>query len=237
MRAHFAATLLCLLLVPACASRASEASEKVIAWKGTSFSSYRSSLFATGLQPRREGSALQQTFSAPSTAQTSRESSMSDAEVEKLRDAAYVPTDRIEAFVKILDVRAKRIQDLMAKPRHPGREQQLHDLFDQFNAIAEELADNLDEYAPKHRDLRKILPKLLDATERWSTTLRSVPEDANYKVVHKLALDAVHDINEAATTMKTELAAYFKEHPEAEKAERDRMENRQDKPEVIDIPR
>jgi hypothetical protein len=162
---------------------------------------------------------------------------MSESEVEKLREAAYVPADRLAVFIKILDSRSKAIEDLMAKPRHPGREERLHDLMDQFGGIADELNDNLDDYAPKHRDLRKALPKLLEATERWSTTLRSPPDDPAYKVVRKIALDAVRDIHDAAATMQTDQVAYFKAHPEAAKADAERTNPEISRPAAVDIPR
>jgi hypothetical protein len=164
------------------------------------------------------------------------ENTMTEGEVEKLRDAAYVPLDRISVFIKILDSRAKSIESLLAKPRKPGREQDLHDLLDQFAGIADELNDNLDDYGPKHRDLRKALPKLLEATERWSTTLRAPAEDQAYKVVRKLALDAVQDVHDAAASMQTEQVAYFKAHPDAAKAEQDRASSQGQKQEPIEIP-
>jgi len=172
----------------------------------------------------------------PAHAQAS-ENIMSDGEVEKLREAAYVPADRLAVFIKILDSRSKAIEDLMAKPRHPGREERLHDLMDQIGGIADELNDNLDDYAPKHRDLRKVLPKLLEATERWSTTLRSAPEDPAYKVVRKIALDAMRDIHDAAATMQTDQIAYFKAHPEAAKADAERTNPEVSRPTQVDIPR
>jgi hypothetical protein len=163
----------------------------------------------------------------PSHAQA-RENTMSEAEVERLREAAYIPADRVAEFIKILDSRSKSIDALIAGRRRPGREQQLHDLMDQFGSITDELADNLDGYAPKHRDLRKALPKLLEATERWSTTLRAPVDDPAYNVVRKVALDA-------AATMQTDQIAYFKAHPEAVKADQDRTHPEEQKP--IDIPR
>jgi len=163
------------------------------------------------------------------------DNTMTATEVEKLRDAAYIPTDRITAYINILDTRAKSIDDLLAKRRHAGREQDLHDLFDQLGAIADELNDNLDEYAPKHRDLRKVLPKLLEATERWSTSLRAAPGDPAYNVVRKIALDSVQDVHDAAATMQTDQIAYFKAHPEAAKAEKERDNPNEQRP--IDIPR
>jgi hypothetical protein len=163
------------------------------------------------------------------------DNTMTASEVEKLRDAAYIPTDRIDAYIKILDSRAKSIDDLLAKRRHAGREQDLHDLFDQLGSIADELNDNLDEYGPKHRDLRKVLPKLMEATERWSTSLRAAPDDPAYNVVRKIALGAVKDVHDAAASMQTDQIAYFKAHPEAAKAEKDRANPTEQRP--IDIPR
>jgi hypothetical protein len=162
---------------------------------------------------------------------------MTASEVDKLREAAYLPVDRINIFVKILDTRTRSIDDLLAKRRKPGREQDLHDLFDQIAGIADELNDNLDDYRPRHRDLRKALPKLLLATERWSTTLRAPADDTAYNVVRKFALDAVADVHEAAATMQTEQVAFFKAHPEAAKAEADRVSNDPTKQAPIEIPR
>jgi len=148
---------------------------------------------------------------------------MSDAEVESLRDAAYVPMDRIAAYVKILDTREKRLDGLVSKRRYPGRADELHDLMSQMAGIADELSDNLEELDKQHRDVRKALPKVVSATERWSTALRAPADDVAYNVERKLALDALKDMRELAEGMETEEEAYFKEHPEAEKAEKERV--------------
>lgn len=160
---------------------------------------------------------------------------MSEAEVERLREAAYVPADRVAEFIKILNARAKSIDSLITGRRRPGREQQIHDLMDQFGGITDEFTDNLDDYGHKHRDLRKALPKLLEATERWSTTLRAPVDDPAYNVVRKVALDAVRDLHDAAAAMNTDQIAYFKAHPEAVKADQARTHPDEQKP--IDIPR
>jgi predicted secreted Zn-dependent protease len=152
------------------------------------------------------------------------EGTLSEAEVESLRDAAYVPMDRITAYEKILDTRQKRINELMASRRHAGRELDLHDLMDQFAAITDELTDNLDDYRRKNRDVRKVLPKLLQNIDRWSTSLHAPPDDPTYNIVRKLALDNLKDLRDEAEAMVPEQEAYFKAHPDAAKAEHDRMD-------------
>ena len=53
----------------------------------------------------------------------SPDDAMSESEIDQLRDAAYVPADRVGVFIKLLDTRATNLQALVAKPRRPGREE------------------------------------------------------------------------------------------------------------------
>src|ERR1700678_3906829 len=129
----------------------------------------------------------------------SRDNALSEGEIEQLRDSAYVPNDRVLVFIKFLDTRNKSIQDLFAHPRKPGREQDTHDLLEQFTSIADELNDNLDDYGPNHRDIRKALPKLINATERWASNIKQPPDDPAYDLSRKLALESIRDIREEAT--------------------------------------
>jgi hypothetical protein len=141
------------------------------------------------------------------------DSVLAEAEVDQLRDAAYYPNERILVFMKLLDTRNKAIQDLYARPRRPGREQDTHDLLQQFAAIADELNDNLDDYGPRHRDIRKALPKLLEATERWSSNLKSPPDNEAYNVSRRLALEAIRDIREETTQLIEDQKTWFAAHP------------------------
>ena len=159
----------------------------------------------------------------------STDNALSEGEVEQLRSAAYVPNDRVLVFIKFLDDRNKDIQTLFAHPRRPGREQDTHDLLEQFTAIADELNDNLDDYGPHHRDIRKALPKLVEATERWSSNLKTPPDNDAYNVSRKLALEAVRDLREEATRLIDEQKTWFLAHPPAKE------EKNQNAP--IDIPR
>lgn len=145
----------------------------------------------------------------------SREPTLSDAEVDKLRELAPYPPERVMAFVGFLNDRADEIDKLISGKRKPGREEDIHDLMQQIAGILDDLDDNLDEYSKHHNDIRKVLPKLVAATERWGTVLKSPPEDQRYSVQRKLALDSLNDLHEAATQMIAEQAAWFKDHPPA----------------------
>lgn len=152
------------------------------------------------------------------------EVNLSEREVEELRDSAYIANDRVTVFIKLIDVRIKTLGDLYAKPRRPGREQDTHDLLEQFTALADELNDNLDDYGPRHRDVRKALPKLIEATERWGTTVRTPPDNDLYNVSRKIALESIRDLREAATQMLDEQKKWFAAHP-PQKEEPTQMEN------------
>ena len=147
------------------------------------------------------------------------DNAMSEGEIEQLREAAYFPSDRVLVFIKLLDTRNKKIQDLFAHPRKPGREQDTHDLLEQFTSIADELNDNLDNYGPHHKDLRKVLPKLLDASERWASNLKQPPENVEYDLARKLALEAIHDIRDEATHLIEDQKNWFAAHPPAKEPE------------------
>jgi hypothetical protein len=141
------------------------------------------------------------------------QANLSDAEVEEVRESAYIANDRVTVFIKLIDSRIKILEDLYVKPRRPGREQDTHDLFEQLAALADELNDNLDDFGPRHRDIRKALPKLTAATERWSTVSRTPPGNATYDVARKIALEAFRDLHDASTQMIEEQKTWFAAHP------------------------
>jgi hypothetical protein len=159
-----------------------------------------------------------------------RDSALSNAEVEQVREARYYPDQCILLFVKFLDLRVQEIHDLYAHPRRPGREQDTHDLLEQFTSIADELSDNLDDYAPRHADLRHALPKVVDAAERWSSAIKSPPDDEAYNVSRKIALESITDLRASANDLIPQQDAWFKAHPPSK-------EPVQQAPEPITIPR
>ena len=148
---------------------------------------------------------------------------LSQREVDDLRDAAFEPVARIKVFTTILNNRQKRIEDLQTKRRsHTDYPEDMHDVLDQFAKIIDELNDNLDDYNRRHRDVRKELPKLIESTGRWSSTLSAVGENDAFKVVRRIAVDSVKDTTDLASSLQTELTAYFTAHPEAAAEEKRR---------------
>jgi hypothetical protein len=103
------------------------------------------------------------------------EQALSDAEVEKLRDTAYYPPERVLTFIEFLNLRTKEIDTLVTGKRQPGREQDIHDLMEQFTSIADDFDDNLDDRYNVSRklaletlaDIRETATKLIDEQKAW----------------------------------------------------------------------
>jgi hypothetical protein len=167
-------------------------------------------------------------LAAPLHAQP-RDSALTQAEIDQVREYRYYPADCVLLFVKFLDLRTQELHDLYIPARRPGREQDTHDLILQFTSIADELSDNLDDYGARHVDLRKALPKILTATDRWTAALKVLPDDDAYTVARRLALESLRDLREDTTQLAADQAAWFKIHPSGKSPD--------DKNGPIDIPR
>jgi len=148
-----------------------------------------------------------------------RANHLSDAEVESVREAAYFPSQRVLVYLKIVDTRMATVRDLAEKKYQAGRIEDLHDTMQQIAGIANEIEDNLEDYDRLHKDLRKSLPKLLDATERWTSVLKQPAQNDSYEVARRLAIEAIEDIRSECKDLITQQQAYFKEHPPAKEDE------------------
>lgn len=125
------------------------------------------------------------------------------------------PPARVLAFQKIVETRIDRIQRVLVDVRAQGRAADVHQNMEETSGVVNELEDNLDDYASAHKDLRKVLPKLILATDRWASILRQPPDNDRYNVTRKLALEAVADLKDDAQKLLPEQQAWFKEHPPA----------------------
>jgi hypothetical protein len=178
--------------------------------------------------PRLLAFALLLVLAAPLRAQPS-DSDLTQAEIDQVREARYYPADCVLLYVNFLDLRTQELHDLYAHPRRPGREQDTHDLILQFTSIADQLSDNLDDYGPRHVDIRRALPKILTAIPRWSAALSALPEDDAYAIARKLAIESLRDLRESTTQLAADQAAWFKAHPPNKSST--------DKNGPVDIPR
>jgi predicted nucleic acid-binding Zn-ribbon protein len=138
---------------------------------------------------------------------------LSEAEEEKVRDAAAFPAERIAVYQEIIEARVKRIQDVIANSRAQGRREDIKQNMGEIAGLVDEMQENLEEYQDAHRDLRKQLPKLQNAMERWVSVLKQAPDEDSYNLTRKLALEGVADVQAEVKEILPAQIAYFKEHP------------------------
>lgn len=142
-----------------------------------------------------------------------RENALSNAEIEQLRDTNQLPNERIHLFQKFLDERVDTINTLTTRPRRPGREEDIDEAMQQFESIATDLEDNLDDYDRRHGDMRKELPKLLKALDHWTEIINSPKDNAAYNTDRKLSLETIADLREQTTKLLEDQKLWFKDHP------------------------
>lgn len=102
---------------------------------------------------------------------------LTDNEVDQLREATQDPPKRIRLIVKFARARMLAIEQLRTDPKLAGaRGKQLHDLLEDFDAIADELDRNIDMYSRQRTDLRKPLKEVIEAYTEWQLKLRSLKQ-------------------------------------------------------------
>ena len=87
----------------------------------------------------------------------------------------------------------------------------IHNLFDEFTRLSDDLQDNMDNFDEQHADLRKVLKEIVDKTGEWDKVLNEPKPSTQYDFVRKTALDANQSAHEAAVQMLADETKYFAE--------------------------
>src|SRR5271155_5443372 len=93
---------------------------------------------------------------APVFAQ-SRKDPLTEQQIEAVREAGDQPLERIKLFVGYVEERVTDIHQLNADAIAQNKNARLHNLFDEFTRLTDELQDNMDAFDEQHADLRKVL--------------------------------------------------------------------------------
>ncbi len=161
----------------------------------------------------------------PSFAQ-SKKDPLTDQQIEDVREAGDKPLERIKLFVGYVDERAKEIHSLNADPIAQNKAVRLHNLFDEFTRLCDELQDNMDNFDQQHADLRKVLKEIVDKTTEWATVLNEPKPSTQYDFVRKTAIDSNQSAHEAAPQMLADETKYFAEQKKEEKEQEKQEQKR-----------
>lgn len=140
---------------------------------------------------------------------------LTDDQVDKVRDAADRPNDRIKLYMKFIEQRMSAIKDLTANSKEvkvDNRPVQVRNKMEEFTRLVDELQDNLDNYDQEHADIRKSLKDLVSASAKWEDVLNKPAIDEAYDFARKTALNAAQSINDQAKKLQDEQEKYFAKH-------------------------
>jgi DNA-binding ferritin-like protein len=152
----------------------------------------------------------------------SRRDPLTERQIEDVREAGDQPLERIKLFVGYVDERAKEIHSINADRGAQNKPGRLHNLYDEFTRLSDELQDNMDNFNEQHADLRKVLKEIVDKTGEWTTVLNEPPSNPQYDFMRKSSLDANQSAHETAVQMLADEVKYFAEKKKEEKEEQKR---------------
>ncbi|MBO0910662.1 MAG: hypothetical protein J2P13_02620 [Acidobacteria bacterium] len=111
--------------------------------------------------------------SEPAAGQNHRRDPLTDAEIDKLRDTAQVPEERLKLYIGFARARLERAQQIHADAKAADREAQTREAFQEFLDVYDELNTNVDTYADRGEDLRKALKPVIEADTEFGGKIRA----------------------------------------------------------------
>jgi hypothetical protein len=153
-------------------------------------------------------------------AQKEQRQPLTEAQVEKIREAGIYPDERISLYTQFLNEHADTIKGLTNRAKTASRAKRLDDELQDFTALTDELGSNLDQYSERKADMRIALKKLNDLAPKWQSILKALPGEPGFDEARKEALEAWDDLADQAKRLLTEQTEYFALHKEEKGQER-----------------
>lgn len=145
-------------------------------------------------------------------AQKEERQPLTEAQIEKIREAGIDPDARISLYTKFLDEHADTIKGLTSRRVSPARSKRIDDELLDFTALTDELGSNLDQYSERKADMRGALKKLNEATPKWLSILKALPGEPAFDEARKEAIESADDLADEAKRLLTEQTDYFNLH-------------------------
>jgi hypothetical protein len=153
-------------------------------------------------------------------AQKMRPGTLTEAEVEQVREAGIFPNDRVALYTKFLELRAAKIKSLSNRPKSGDRVLEIDGLLQDFTSLMDEVGSNLDQYSDRHSDIRKALKTLTETTPRWLQILRALPGESGFDLSRKEGIESGEELADQAKRLLSEQEEYFKTHKDEKGQER-----------------
>jgi hypothetical protein len=124
------------------------------------------------------GCALAFLLLSSGLAQRQRES-LTNPEIDQLRDTALEPDLRLKLYVKFARARLATLEQVRSDPKTTDRGQETHDRLQEFLDVYDEMNENIDTYVGRKSDVRKVLKTVIEADTEFQAKLRALQDAAN----------------------------------------------------------
>jgi hypothetical protein len=153
-------------------------------------------------------------------AQPEKREPLTGPQIEQIREAGIDPVERVKLYTKFLDEHADTIKGLTNRAKSGSRARRVDDELQDFTALMDELASNLDTYTDRKADIRKALKPVTEATPRWLIILRALPGEPAFDLARKEAIESGEDLSDQAKRLLTEQTEYFNIHKDEQGQDR-----------------
>src|SRR5579859_2399644 len=130
------------------------------------------------------------------TAQHKKRDVLTEAQVEKIREAGIEPNERIKLYTGYLNDHVNAVKGLTNRSKSEARAKHLDNELQDVADLMDELGSNLDEYSDRHADIRGALKALADESQHWLTTLKALAGEEPFDLSRKEAIEAGEDLTD-----------------------------------------
>lgn len=155
------------------------------------------------------------------SAQDSHHDPLTEAQVEKIREAGIDPNERIRLYTEFLNDHVNAVRSLTNRGKSDARARKLDSELQDVSSLMDELGSNLDQYSDRHADMRKALKTLAEESKSWLGTLRALAGEPPFDLSRKEAIEAGDDLADQAQRLLTEQTDYFAIHKDERGQERE----------------
>lgn len=159
-------------------------------------------------------------LSPPALAQKDHHDPLTEAQVEKIREAGIYPNDRIKLYTEYLSEHVSTVKSLTNRAKSNARATHLDSELQDVASLMDELGSNLDQYSDRHADIRLALRALAEDSQHWLVTLKALAGEEQFDLSRKEAIEAGEDLADQSQRLLREQTEYFALHKDEKDQER-----------------
>ncbi|WP_109484711.1 hypothetical protein [Occallatibacter savannae] len=158
--------------------------------------------------------------SLSASAQKDHHDPLTEAQVEKIREAGIDPNERVKLYTQFVNEHVNAVRALTNRGKSDARAHKLDQELQNVATLMDELGSNLDTYSDRHADMRPALKTLAEQSQQWLRTLRALAGENGFDLSRKEAIEAGQDVADQAQRIFTEQTTYFEAHKDERGQER-----------------